>query len=107
MPIQSRKFERRGNSPGAGKPKLCACKDKTQEIIEILHIIENNSKNSEYFIKKIPNTLKKIAHKKHRESFFKWLKRIKALQKNHKNLYALIDHKIRNIEQIAQKRFSC
>lgn len=83
----------------------CMCITKEEEIRELLSKIDGASGKSSYFIKFLPDTLKKIAHKKNKDKFYYWLKRIKQIKDKNKELYGTIQEKIKNIEQLADKRF--
>ena len=84
----------------------CACHTKEEELEEILSKINGNVDNNLYFVKLIPHTLKKLAHKKNKIRFYHWLKEVRKLQKTHIELYSLIREKIDTIEALAAKRFS-
>ncbi|WP_191015588.1 hypothetical protein [Treponema zioleckii] len=57
----------------------CACETKEEELFEIISHVESDE-NPLYFAKMIPQTLKKLAHKKNRETFYDWAKRIDELK---------------------------
>ncbi len=83
----------------------CVCSNKEEEINEILNKIDGNSKINYYFIKLLPDTLKKIAHKKNKDKYYYWLGKIKSIKKRHEELYLIIGDKITAIEELAEKRF--
>lgn len=88
------------------KLNRCICADKIEELEEIFTRIENNGFNPLYFIRMIPDTLKKLAHKKYRKDFEYWLARTKSLQQTAPALYDKIEKKIEALEAVAEKRFS-
>jgi adenine-specific DNA-methyltransferase len=55
------------------------CIDKEEELQEIMRIIRGGGSDREYFVKLIPDTLKKFAHKKYKKTFNKWLYRVKSI----------------------------
>lgn len=105
-----------GNFPREAQEELfailndCVCKTKEEELAEIFYHgtldtdISEDAKNQ--FIKQLPSTLKKLAHKKNKATFEKWLKIIKDLEKTQPQKYELINKKIEAIEEIAEQRFS-
>jgi len=87
------------------KLQMCQCRDKQEELEQLMEIIDNGKKNKEYFIKQIPPSLRKIAHKKYTSIFTEWLGRIRRLENTHKPLFAVIKNSIDEIECLAHKRF--
>ena len=65
----------------------------------------DNDKNTK-FIKLIPNTLKKLAHKKNKLIFYKWLSTIRQLKEKYPELYIYIDEKIEQLADLAEIRFT-
>ena len=88
------------------KLNRCICKDKIEELEELFIRIEQNGFNPLYFVRMVPHTLKKLAHKKYRKEFEQWLARTKLLQETAPELYAKIENKIDALETVAEKRFS-
>ena len=84
----------------------CVCFTKEEELEEIISKINGDIENNLYFIKLIPDTLKKLAHKKNKVRFYYWLDEIKKIEKNHGELYSLIKEKTIAIEELAGKRFN-
>ena len=84
----------------------CVCFNKEEELEEIIEKINGNTENNLYFIKLIPDTLKKLAHKKNKVRFYHWLNEIKEIESHHVELYSLIKEKILAIEELAVKRFN-
>ncbi len=84
----------------------CECKDKAEEIDEIIKIIKEKSVDDLYFISLIPDLLKKIAHKKYRALFNIYLQKIKSLQYRFPYLYSRIETKMKDVEEVAYKRFN-
>ncbi|MBN1798759.1 MAG: DNA adenine methylase [Spirochaetales bacterium] len=87
------------------KLRMCQCEDKREELEQLMKIINNGKKNNEYFVRQVPRSLRKIAHKKYTFIFREWLERIRRLEKTHKPLYAVIKDRIDQIEVLARKRF--
>ena len=104
-----------GNFPREAQEELftilndCVCKTKEEELAEIFYHgtldpdISEDAKNQ--FIKQLPSTLKKLAHKKNKATFEKWLNTIKDLEKTQPQKYELINKKIETVEKIAEQRF--
>ena len=84
----------------------CVCFNKEEELEEIISKINGNIENNLYFVKLIPDTLKKLAHKKNKARFYHWLDGIKKIENNDIELYSLIKDKILAIEELAEKRFN-
>lgn len=84
----------------------CACLTKEEEINELIHIAKINKVDAERFIKLLPTTLKKLASKKNKFIFEQKLKEIKYLKKDFPTEYSKIDHKIKEVENQANIRFS-
>lgn len=93
----------------------CVCKDKEEELSEIIsklnEDITNIKKNENdftnlQFIKLIPTTLKKLAHKKNKLIFYKWLATVRELKTKYPNSYLLIEEKIEQLAALAEIRFS-
>jgi len=82
-----------------------ACRDKGEELEQILRIIDKGSCDSPYFIRKIPETLRKFAHKKYRHMFLLWLEKVKGIKNTFPELYALIEEKVDAVKTLAWKRF--
>lgn len=79
----------------------CVCLTKEEELEELIFKVDNkNITDKKYFLKLIPCTLKKLAHKKNKERFYYWLNQIKLM-----DLYPPIKDKIEAIEILAEKRF--
>jgi len=88
------------------KLHACQCSDKEEELEELFRIIDSKAADKGYFIKLLPHTLKKIAHKKYKELFVKWAARIRKLEKTKPGLYKIIRGKMDEVEAVAEKRFS-
>jgi adenine-specific DNA-methyltransferase len=84
----------------------CVCYTKEEELEEIISKINGNTENNLYFIKLIPDTLKKLAHKKNKNRFYYWIDKIKQIENDHVELYSLIKKKIEAIADLAEKRFN-
>ena len=90
----------------SNKLLLCICNNKEEEISELLAKINNDSNKNYYYIKLIPHTLKKIAHKKYKKQFIIYYEKIKAIKKTHPELYLVIEDKINQVWELANKRFN-
>jgi adenine-specific DNA-methyltransferase len=88
------------------KLRECECRDRAQELEEILRIVKKGGGDPQYFISQIPGILRKIAHKKYRVLFLNTLESIRALEKRIPAAYVKIAGKIEEVEQLARKRFS-
>jgi adenine-specific DNA-methyltransferase len=88
------------------KLQSCQCADRHEELEELLRIITARESEAGYFVKLIPRTLRKIAHKKYKKLFETWLDRITRLDRTHPQLYARINEKMREVKAVADKRFS-
>ncbi|MFP4364595.1 MAG: DNA adenine methylase [Spirochaetia bacterium] len=82
----------------------CVCETKEEELEAILSILEDEStRDPQYYLRRVPDTLKKLAHKKNKDRYYTMLKKVKALPGQ---LYEKIADKIVKVEEIAEKRFS-
>lgn len=90
----------------AGILEQCQCKDRTEELSEILERIAEEGVDRYYLMRQLPGIVRKIAHKKYSRQFEYWLARIKELQQVYPDEYALISRKVGEVEELAQKRFS-
>ncbi len=89
-----------------GKLSRCVCLTKEEELEQIYQKIIDKNLNSDFYMKQIPLTLKKLAHKKNKERFYLWLKKINRLKEGHSALYSTIDKKVENLLTLAEKRFN-
>lgn len=89
-----------------GTLSRCVCLNKEEELEEIISKIGGEAEKDMYFIKLIPDTLKKLAHKKNKLRFYHWLSKIKGIEQYDKELYSLIKKRILTIEELAEKRFN-
>jgi adenine-specific DNA-methyltransferase len=81
------------------------CVDKEEELSELLEKILSEKDDTVYYLRKIPDTIRKFAHKKYRDKFYFWLEKIKLIEKLKPQLYSFIRDKIGNLEEVADKRF--
>ena len=88
------------------KLKGSMCMTKEEELDEILNKIDGDTDRNLYFIRLIPDRLKKLAHKKNRNRFYHYLEEIRRIEVEHEELYSLIKKRIDSIESLAEKRFS-
>ena len=72
----------------------CVCDTKEEELDEIVSKINGNGADTRYFIKLIPGTLRKLAHKKNKEQFYHWLGIIQNLESSHPEIYSTVKDKI-------------
>ncbi len=84
------------------------CVTMEEELFGVMErlVMDNRYMNHDELVSKIPGILKKIAHKKTRESFYIWLDRIKRLKDEKPALYSLVGMKIESVEDLARKRFA-
>lgn len=90
------------------KLEKCVLETKEEELSEILKKIKNQKAQDDKikkFARLVPKTLKKLAHKKNREIFYKCLDEVKNLEKTNENVYSQIKNKIDEVDQLAKKRF--
>lgn len=88
------------------KLESCACQTKEEELEQIISKLDGDFEKSRKFIRLIPPTLRKLAHKKNREAFYSWLKKIQALENEFPDLYPIIRDKINATLELAEIRFS-
>jgi len=88
------------------KLENCVCISKEEELEEIMANIDGDYKKSLYFVKFIPNTLKKLAHKKYRTSYYYWKNRILEVQNRCPDIFSVVKHRIENVFSVAEKRFN-
>lgn len=91
----------------------CVCQTKEEELSEIFSKISQKEKDCSFsakehkqFLKLLPQLLKKLAHKKNKDSFYFWLEKISSLEKTQPKNYKEIKIKIEKIAKIAEQRFS-
>ncbi|MFP4268449.1 MAG: DNA adenine methylase [Spirochaetaceae bacterium] len=86
----------------------CVCKTREEELGEILRTLRGETPLEDplYFADLLPETLKKLAHKKNRDGFYRWLGEAKKLEQEWPELYRRIAEKILKVEAIAERRFS-
>jgi len=83
-----------------------ACCSKTDELKELFYRLQNGEKNSDYFITKIPDTLQKIAHKKNREVFSRYMNQAVSLKEKFPAKAEKIEKKLKKVQEQATRRFS-
>ena len=84
----------------------CACATKEEELSELIEKAKSENAKNEYFSKMIPRTLKKLASKKNRRIFEKWISEIRNLRFANSEIYEMIREKIDEIEKIATIRWN-
>ena len=82
----------------------CACQTKEDELAELIAKIKKGNVTLN-FARKLPATLKNLAHKKNREAFTKWLKKVEALRKTVPELYERIQDNVEKVKIQAKMRF--
>lgn len=84
---------------------LCECRDMAEEIDETIRVVDEED-DSLQFITHLPTALKKICHRKYRDLFYYYLRKITLLRERHPCSYSRIERKIREIEELGRKRFN-
>lgn len=84
--------------------RRCECRDKTEELDELLARVEDG--DGRYFASLLPDVLRKIAHKKYRPLFERYLARTMDLQQRHPALFELIRERVHSVRLIAALRFN-
>ena len=83
----------------------CACQTKEDELSELI-LKAKKDEISPALLKKIPSTLKNLAHKKNKKSFQKWLKKIEQIEQISPKNYEKIKEKLEIVKNLANLRFS-
>ncbi|MBN2737589.1 MAG: DNA adenine methylase [Spirochaetales bacterium] len=83
-----------------------SCQSKEEELEEILTRIREQDEDIPYFVKLLPDTLQKLAHKKNRPIFERYMKRIEALKAHRPDVFSSIERKLNNLNHLAEKRFT-
>ncbi len=83
----------------------CVCCTKEDELDELLKKIKKGNAPLS-LARKIPSTLKNLAHKKNRAVFQKWLKKTEDLEKSAPETFKKIKEQIENIKNLAHLRFT-
>ena len=79
----------------------CACETKEDELAA--KIKKGNVTLN--LARKLPATLKNLAHKKNKEAFMKWLKKVEALNDTVPEIYERIQDSVENVKMQAKMRF--
>ena len=82
----------------------CACETKEDEIAELVAKIKKGNVTLN-LARKLPATLKNLAHKKNKEAFMKWLKKVEALNDTVPEIYERIQDSVENVKMQAKMRF--
>lgn len=82
----------------------CACETKEDEIAELVAKIRKGNVTLN-LARKLPATLKNLAHKKNKEAFMKWLKKVEALNDTVPEIYERIQDSVENVKMQAKMRF--
>ncbi|MDC7223440.1 MAG: DNA adenine methylase [Spirochaetales bacterium] len=83
----------------------CLCHTKEDELEELLSLMNKREEDRSFYMKQIPDTLKKLAHKKNCKAYYFWLEKIEKLKNTFPGDYLLIAEKIDRIKILAEKRF--
>jgi adenine-specific DNA-methyltransferase len=83
----------------------CQCKDRVEELQQLLLVLEESRDDAAVFAAPIPGLLRKIAHRKYRKTFVESLNAIKVLQVKNPHPFTRIARKIDDVEMLAEKRF--
>ncbi len=84
----------------------CVCSTKEEELSCLIAISKKVGLGQKKLIKAIPHTLKKLASKKNRAVFYKWLSKIEELAQEYPEIYAFIADDLQKVAQIAETRFA-
>ncbi len=82
------------------------CRDKVHELDETIRALVYYRREADYYASLLPNTLKKIAHKKYKAQFTRSLEKIRQLKEVRPDSYEKIEAKICDVEHLAFKRFA-
>lgn len=88
------------------KLEYCTCMSKEEELSEIVKKLNGDLDTNIKFIKLIPDTLKKLAHKKNKLIFYKWLSIVREIKKTNPKIYSYIEEKVENVAILAERRFN-
>lgn len=83
----------------------CACANKEEELAELTAKIRRGGAPLS-LARKLPTTLKNLAHKKNRTSFQKWLRRAEKLEDAAPDTYWKIRDQLENVKRLAELRFT-
>jgi adenine-specific DNA-methyltransferase len=89
-----------------GKLEASMCANREEELAELLRKIAGGEGSTTRLVRLIPGTLKKLAHKKHRDRFLVWLERVREAQKADPAVFAPVASKVDELELIAHRRFT-
>ncbi len=85
----------------------CICETKEEEISELLQKIYNEEITPESkLLSLLPKTLKKLASKKNHDKYVIWLEKIQALSTDAPLYYEKIKDELKEVDDIAQQRFT-
>ena len=84
----------------------CLCQTKQEELFELFNLCKNHSADEKKYVRAIPATLKKLAQKKYKETFYEMFKYIQSLKNVRPDLFALIEKKLTEIKTLAEIRFN-
>ena len=88
-----------------GALKQCQCIDRVEELQQVLLLVRERRDDRDLFAARIPDILRKFAHKKYREIFMESLAAIRDLQQRNPELFNRVAYRIDDIEELAKKRF--
>ncbi len=82
------------------------CLTKEEELGELISICKKGCQDEKKYVRLIPPTLKKLAQKKYRETFYSMVSIVEVLKEIRPDLYSLIEEKINIIKTVAEIRFN-
>ena len=83
----------------------CQSVDRVEELQQVLLLVREGGYDQYLFAERIPDILRKIAHKKYREIFMESLAEIRGLELSSPKAFSRIAGKIDAVEELAKKRF--
>ena len=84
----------------------CLCYTKEDELEELLNLAARFPDERISYIKQLPETLKKLAHRKNRKAYYHWLEKIEKLPLEKTTEYEKIRDKLETVKSLAEKRFA-
>lgn len=84
----------------------CLCQTKQEELFELFNLCKNHATDEKKYVRAIPATLKKLAQKKYKETFYEMFKYIQSLKNVRPDLFVLIESKLNEIKTLAEIRFN-
>ncbi len=84
----------------------CLCQTKQEELFELFNLCKNHAADEKKYARAIPATLKKLAQKKYKETFYEMFNYIQSLKNVRPDLFILIETKLDEIKTLAEIRFN-